>query len=146
MLGRTRHAITTERNPIEVGDDLPLEILGPLRCGSQTGVGAVVEHPGAERRRQHRDSRRGLGEFGGTPRRRPSRVLTPVTPADYVSDRVRPATFSEQAVSPGLRDDLRTITSIELHHDVVQVCLNGIQGQAQSFAYLAIRIPGRDQP
>ena len=37
-----RHAITTERNAIKVGDDLPLEILGPLGCGIQTGAGAVL--------------------------------------------------------------------------------------------------------
>lgn len=35
------HAIGTERNVIKVPDDLPLEILGPLACGIQTGAGAV---------------------------------------------------------------------------------------------------------
>ena len=36
------HAIATERNAIEVGDDLPLELLGPLGCGVITGAGAVL--------------------------------------------------------------------------------------------------------
>ncbi|WP_339102242.1 NAD(P)-dependent alcohol dehydrogenase [Haloterrigena salinisoli] len=38
------HAIATERNvvPIEDGGDVPLELLGPLGCGIQTGAGAVI--------------------------------------------------------------------------------------------------------
>ncbi len=36
------HAITTERNIVQVPSDLPLEILGPLGCGIQTGAGAVL--------------------------------------------------------------------------------------------------------
>ncbi len=38
------HAIATERNvvPVETGDDVPLELLGPLGCGIQTGAGAVI--------------------------------------------------------------------------------------------------------
>jgi aryl-alcohol dehydrogenase len=36
------HAIGTERNVIKVPDDVPLEILGPLGCGIQTGAGAVL--------------------------------------------------------------------------------------------------------
>ncbi|ONM48013.1 NAD(P)-dependent alcohol dehydrogenase [Nocardia donostiensis] len=37
-----RHAVVTERNAIKVDNDLPLEILGPLGCGIQTGAGAVL--------------------------------------------------------------------------------------------------------
>ncbi|QSX00152.1 NAD(P)-dependent alcohol dehydrogenase [Haloterrigena alkaliphila] len=36
------HAIATERNVVPVGDDVPLELLGPLGCGIQTGAGAVL--------------------------------------------------------------------------------------------------------
>lgn len=35
-------AITYERNVVKVDPDLPLEILGPLGCGVQTGAGAVI--------------------------------------------------------------------------------------------------------
>ncbi|WP_026912059.1 NAD(P)-dependent alcohol dehydrogenase [Patulibacter minatonensis] len=35
------HAIATERNVVKVDRDLPLELLGPLGCGIQTGAGAV---------------------------------------------------------------------------------------------------------
>jgi len=35
-------AIGTERNVIKVPDDVPLEMLGPLGCGIQTGAGAVL--------------------------------------------------------------------------------------------------------
>lgn len=35
------HALCHERNTIAVDKDLPLEILGPLGCGFQTGAGAV---------------------------------------------------------------------------------------------------------
>lgn len=35
-------ALATERNVVKVADDLPLELLGPLGCGVQTGAGAVV--------------------------------------------------------------------------------------------------------
>ncbi|MGQ4599822.1 zinc-binding dehydrogenase [Nocardia sp. R6R-6] len=37
-----QRAVVTERNAIKVGDDLPLELLGPLGCGIQTGAGAVL--------------------------------------------------------------------------------------------------------
>jgi aryl-alcohol dehydrogenase len=37
------HALTTERNVVKVADDLPLELLGPLGCGLQTGAGAVLK-------------------------------------------------------------------------------------------------------
>ncbi len=33
---------TYERNIVEVSDDAPLELLGPLGCGVQTGAGAVL--------------------------------------------------------------------------------------------------------
>lgn len=36
------HALTRERNVVKVADDLPLEWLGPLGCGIQTGAGAVI--------------------------------------------------------------------------------------------------------
>ena len=36
------HALTYERNVVKVDADLPLELLGPLGCGVQTGVGAVM--------------------------------------------------------------------------------------------------------
>ena len=35
-------AICTDRNIVKVPADIPLEILGPLACGVQTGAGAVV--------------------------------------------------------------------------------------------------------
>ncbi|MGQ4615146.1 zinc-binding dehydrogenase [Nocardia sp. R7R-8] len=37
-----QHSVVTERNAIKVDDDLPLELLGPLGCGIQTGAGAVL--------------------------------------------------------------------------------------------------------
>jgi len=36
------HAIATERNVVRVDDDVPLELLGPLGCGIQTGAGGVI--------------------------------------------------------------------------------------------------------
>ena len=36
------HAIASELNVIKVRDDVPLELLGPLGCGVQTGAGAVL--------------------------------------------------------------------------------------------------------
>ena len=36
------HAIANERNAIKVRADAPLELLGPLGCGLQTGAGAVL--------------------------------------------------------------------------------------------------------
>ncbi|MCB1645749.1 MAG: NAD(P)-dependent alcohol dehydrogenase [Pseudomonadales bacterium] len=36
------HALTYERNVIKVDEDLPLEIMGPLGCGIQTGAGGVM--------------------------------------------------------------------------------------------------------
>lgn len=36
------HAVVTERNAIKVDADVPLELLGPLGCGIQTGAGAVL--------------------------------------------------------------------------------------------------------
>ncbi len=36
------HALANERNVVKVGKDLPLDILGPLGCGIQTGVGGVI--------------------------------------------------------------------------------------------------------
>jgi aryl-alcohol dehydrogenase len=35
------HAIATERNLVKVDPSLPLELLGPLGCGFQTGAGSV---------------------------------------------------------------------------------------------------------
>ncbi|HVV92121.1 MAG TPA: NAD(P)-dependent alcohol dehydrogenase [Hyphomicrobiales bacterium] len=36
------HAIATERNTVKVPRDVPLELLGPLGCGIQSGAGAVL--------------------------------------------------------------------------------------------------------
>lgn len=36
------HAIANERNVVKVDADLPLELLGPLGCGLQTGAGGVL--------------------------------------------------------------------------------------------------------
>lgn len=42
------HALATERNVVPVRrDDVPLELLGPLGCGIQTGAGAVLNTIGA---------------------------------------------------------------------------------------------------
>jgi aryl-alcohol dehydrogenase len=40
-------ALANERNAVKVPEDVPLEILGPLGCGVQTGAGAVMNtfHP-----------------------------------------------------------------------------------------------------
>ncbi|WP_033291797.1 NAD(P)-dependent alcohol dehydrogenase [Amycolatopsis jejuensis] len=38
----SRKVIATERNAIKVDSSLPLELLGPLGCGVQTGAGAVL--------------------------------------------------------------------------------------------------------
>lgn len=35
-------AIVTERNVVKLPEDVPLEIMGPLGCGIQTGAGAVI--------------------------------------------------------------------------------------------------------
>lgn len=36
------HAIATERNVVKIRDDVPIELMGPLGCGIQTGAGAVL--------------------------------------------------------------------------------------------------------
>lgn len=36
------HALCHERNAVKVPTDVPLELLGPLACGIQTGAGAVM--------------------------------------------------------------------------------------------------------
>ena len=36
------HALCHERNVVKVATDVPLELLGPLACGIQTGAGAVM--------------------------------------------------------------------------------------------------------
>ncbi|POM26530.1 Aryl-alcohol dehydrogenase [Actinomadura rubteroloni] len=36
------HALTTIRNTVPVPGDVPLELLGPLGCGMQTGAGSVL--------------------------------------------------------------------------------------------------------
>lgn len=36
------HAIANERNIVKVPDDAPLELIGPLGCGIQTGAGAIL--------------------------------------------------------------------------------------------------------
>jgi aryl-alcohol dehydrogenase len=43
------HVVASERNVVKVRKDVPLEILGPLGCGFQTGAGGVINslHPKA---------------------------------------------------------------------------------------------------
>jgi aryl-alcohol dehydrogenase len=43
------HALATERNVVKVRDDVPIELVGPLGCGIQTGAGGVLNslHPPA---------------------------------------------------------------------------------------------------
>jgi len=36
------HALAHERNTVKVAQDVPLELLGPLACGIQTGAGTVM--------------------------------------------------------------------------------------------------------
>jgi len=36
------HALCHERNIVKVPDDVPLELLGPLACGIQTGAGGII--------------------------------------------------------------------------------------------------------
>ena len=36
------YAVSTERNTVKVDKDIPLELLGPLGCGIQTGAGAIL--------------------------------------------------------------------------------------------------------
>lgn len=36
------HALTYERNVVKVPDDVPLEMMGPLGCGIQTGAGGIM--------------------------------------------------------------------------------------------------------
>ncbi len=36
------HALTYEHNVVKLPDDVPLELMGPIGCGVQTGVGAVL--------------------------------------------------------------------------------------------------------
>jgi aryl-alcohol dehydrogenase len=37
-----RFALASERNTVRIPDDMPLELVGPLGCGLQTGAGAVL--------------------------------------------------------------------------------------------------------
>ncbi|MGY2486202.1 NAD(P)-dependent alcohol dehydrogenase [Cupriavidus sp. CP313] len=43
------YAVATERNVVKVRKDVPIELMGPLGCGIQTGAGAVINalKPGA---------------------------------------------------------------------------------------------------
>jgi aryl-alcohol dehydrogenase len=36
------HALVSQRNAVKVDSDVPIELLGPLGCGIQTGAGAVL--------------------------------------------------------------------------------------------------------
>lgn len=36
------HALANERNVVKLSDDVPLDLVGPLGCGIQTGAGAVM--------------------------------------------------------------------------------------------------------
>lgn len=38
------HALVHERNLVKIPDDVPLELMGPLGCGLQTGAGAVLNY------------------------------------------------------------------------------------------------------
>jgi Zn-dependent alcohol dehydrogenase len=40
------YAVATERNTVKIDKSLPLEIMGPLGCGIQTGAGAAVNSVG----------------------------------------------------------------------------------------------------
>jgi len=40
------HSIATEYNVVKIRDDVPLELMGPLACGVQTGAGAVINSLG----------------------------------------------------------------------------------------------------
>jgi aryl-alcohol dehydrogenase len=51
------YAIANEHNAVKVAEDLPLELLGPLGCGLQTGAGAVFNVLKAE-------AGKGIGIFG----------------------------------------------------------------------------------
>jgi aryl-alcohol dehydrogenase len=42
------YAIASARNTVKVPDDLPVELLGPLGCGLQTGAGSVLNVLGAK--------------------------------------------------------------------------------------------------
>ena len=42
------YALASERNIVKVRSEAPLEILGPLGCGIQTGAGAVLNSLQAE--------------------------------------------------------------------------------------------------
>ena len=44
------HALTPARNAVKVRCDAPLEFLGPLGCGLQTGAGAVLNVMGGDRK------------------------------------------------------------------------------------------------
>jgi aryl-alcohol dehydrogenase len=44
------HSLATERNLVKVSKDLPLELLAPLGCGLQTGVGTVINSLKVSRR------------------------------------------------------------------------------------------------
>lgn len=39
------HSVVTERNAVNVADDAPLELLGPLGCGVKTGARGVINSP-----------------------------------------------------------------------------------------------------
>ena len=36
------YALATERNVVKIANDVPVELMGPLGCGIQTGAGAVI--------------------------------------------------------------------------------------------------------
>ncbi|SFV00217.1 NAD(P)-dependent alcohol dehydrogenase [Pseudoduganella namucuonensis] len=38
------HALVRERHVVKVPNDIPLELLGPLGCGIQTGAGTILNH------------------------------------------------------------------------------------------------------
>ena len=43
------HALTYERNVVKLPDDVPLELMGPIGCGVQTGVGAILNSLNAKK-------------------------------------------------------------------------------------------------
>ena len=57
------YAMATERNVVKINQDIPLELLGPLGCGIQTGAGAVLNSLDAEAGSSILINRYGIGRF-----------------------------------------------------------------------------------
>jgi aryl-alcohol dehydrogenase len=78
------YSLATERNVVKIPREVPLELMGPLGCGMQTGAGAVFQHPGSSSGREHRHlrnrRRRDGGHHGGAHCPEPARS-SPLTSA-----------------------------------------------------------------